>query len=251
MQIETLLSFKARSFSGEDFLKLLKTAIDFEVKKFSVDEIKDAELNYSDKYLSKIAKCSSEAELMFRTDHKGKDKNEQFWIMESAHSKSPQTLYWFLNDRYPSMNILMELTSNKNFTTGYICDFQKWKNKKSISNYENYEKDHNTLPKVFDEDFKKWQIDIKKCNPGHSSLVADMWLQSSYIMLFGVEFIKLVSKERLLNYPHAYNSKVLPNGVVFIQLFKEIKESATTESLKNMKDFRAWIEMDKLEAALK
>jgi hypothetical protein len=252
MQIETILSFKQGTFHGNDFVNLVKFAIDFDIKKFSVDEIRDTELNYHEKYLSKISKCTHEAELIFRTDNKSAIKDEQFWIMESAHPKSPQTLYWFLNDRYVRQDVIIKLTSNTNFTTGYICDadFLLWQNEKSISNYQYYGKDHNLLPKLFNKDFNMWEIDIKKINPGRSVLVSDMWLQSSFIMLFGQASFNMFSKEKLLSFQKAYQVMELPNGVVWIQLYRDLNESNSPDSLQVMKDFREWIEMDNLENKL-
>lgn len=253
MQIETKLSFKAGTFSGGSFLDLIKLYVDFEIKKFSVDEIRDSEMNYNEKYFSKIEKCTDEAELIFRTDYKNGKPNEQFWIMESAVPKSPQTLYWFLNDRYLSDDNLLALTSSENFTTGYIsdADFLQWQNEKSIKNYEYYGKEHKHLPRIFDKDFNQWEIDIKKINPGRSAVVANMWLQSAFIMLFGRHFIELVGKEKLLKFEHAYEIKELPNGVIWIQLYKDLRESASPEVLQVLKQFREWIELDKYEDMLR
>lgn len=252
MQLKTFLSFKAGSFSGKDYLTLIEKTVDFKIAKFEVDEIKESELKWDKKYLDKIAKCSSEAELIFRAKEEKGVLTDEFRIMESAYSKTPQVLYWFLENRHLSNELLLELSSHKNFTTGYICDanFLMWQNETSVYNYEYAGKKHSHLPKYYDKDFKLWLIDIKKINPGRSSMVDSMWLQASFKMLFGEHFFQYVSKEKLKSYPNAYKIEEWPNGVLFIQLYEDITKSDAPEMLSLMKDFREWIEMDKLEKEL-
>lgn len=248
MVVKTVLSFKAGTFSGKDYVGFIKNLVDFQIDKFSLDEIRDDELRYSSKYLDRIAQCSAEAELLLRSDKKDGKRDEEFWVMESAHPNTPQALYWCLHDRQPSLDIIKSLTSNENFTTGQVsdADFVRWQNETSISVYDYYSRPHSHLPKIYHKNFREWQIDTS-VSPGRSFIVDHMWLQAAYIMYFGPKAFQVIDMEKILSYSDAYEIEQWDNGVIRFQLYKDLADSDKEHALHLMKNFREWIGMDEIK----
>lgn len=66
-------------------------------------------------------------------------------------------------------------------------------------------------------------------------------------MWFGEQFFKLVSKERILSFPHASEIKELPNGQVYVQLYDKIDEPHTPDNIIRQWKWREWLDYDGLE----
>ena len=87
--------------------------------------------------------------------------------------------------------------------------------------------------------------DISK-NYGKADITRKTWLIAAWKMWLGKPFYELVSKERLLTFPHAVEIKELENEIIYIQLFEKVEESATPENREKQRLFREWCDFDGL-----
>lgn len=87
-----------------------------------------------------------------------------------------------------------------------------------------------------------------KFNPGSSILISYTWLMVGWKMWFGEGFFHIVSKEKILSFPHAIEVKELSNGIVYVQLFEKLEEPYTPDAIFRQWKWREWMGYDELKA---
>lgn len=88
-------------------------------------------------------------------------------------------------------------------------------------------------------------------NPGRKILISYTWIMAAWKMWFGDGFFHVVTKERLLAFPHAVELKELENGIVYVQLYEKIEEPYTPDSMFRQTKWLEWIKIDELEEKFK
>lgn len=83
-------------------------------------------------------------------------------------------------------------------------------------------------------------------NPGRKILIGHTWLVSAWKMWFGEGFFKLVPKERIKQFPHAYKIEEPLEGIIFVQLFEKIDESQSPDSMFRQWKWQEWIGFDEM-----
>ncbi|MGV3529501.1 MAG: hypothetical protein ACO1OO_11445 [Flavisolibacter sp.] len=94
--------------------------------------------------------------------------------------------------------------------------------------------------------FDNKEYDIR-FNPGRSQLIQYTFLMAAWKMWFGKEFFKIVSKEKILSFPHAIKIAEVQPDLVYVQLFDRVDQSHTPDSMLRQWKWRDWLNYDDLE----
>ncbi|MDN5204925.1 hypothetical protein QQ008_26280 [Fulvivirgaceae bacterium BMA10] len=114
-----------------------------------------------------------------------------------------------------------------------------------IDNYKVFNKPYDHLRQYWDEELQVNKVDVSN-NPGRIEFAPGLVLMSCWRMYFGNSFFKHVSRERILSFEGAHRIEEQDNGVVFVELYADVFESGNEENKEKQKQFREWIEIDKL-----
>jgi hypothetical protein len=83
-------------------------------------------------------------------------------------------------------------------------------------------------------------------NPGRSFFLDYSYLIAAWKIWLAPPFFALVSKDRVLSFPHAVEIKELPSGVVYVHLFERLGESHTPDSMFRQWKWQEWLDFDSL-----
>lgn len=83
-------------------------------------------------------------------------------------------------------------------------------------------------------------------NPGREEHISFTSLLPAWKMWFGEGFFQYIPKEKLLGFSQAYQVRELSNGIVYIQLFENIADSASELGRVLQWAWRNWLDFDEL-----
>jgi len=84
-------------------------------------------------------------------------------------------------------------------------------------------------------------------NPGRQILIGHTWLLPAYKMWFGAPFFNIVPKERIASFSHAVEIKEVLPDILYVQLFENIEESHSKDSMFRQAKWSEWLNFDDLE----
>lgn len=224
MKIELCLCFEQGSLDGSFYLALLNKYIAFSPERFLINH---SMKKWNDiKSKKKLSQCGSAEDIILGAD-------DGYFMALNTGSKHPHRVINILqhsNAFNPTNGEIEAFISRDKFVSAYLYDHD-------YVNVQSTESDTTiralNLPIdsikytpyfINSRGFKEYDISH---NPGRSHLIGYTFLCPAWKMWFGEGFYHLVSKERLLSFPDAYEVKELSNGQVYVQLFENIEDNAS------------------------
>lgn len=247
--LTTQLCFRRGTFSGADYVNLIKQGIGFDPTYISTSHFNVAFAPYMEEDLDIIGTYGPELNLTLTQEGLSVPS---FAIVEPAHRMPPQVVQWALPDtQMPNSRQLEDLMGHPNFVVGYAYDKDDvtFQSAERVSIYQVKNRSYEHVRLYYNDYWKEQLIDISG-NPGRKKLVCGMWLMSCWRMWFGSEYFEHVSKNHLLAFPDAHEVREEDNGVVFIELYKNPHEADVPENRRVQQAFRDWVKMDKMEQEL-
>lgn len=244
----TSLCFELDTFNGAKIAELIREGVGFEPTCIATDDfLKMGAAFHPERHLPKLEKSKKVSSVRLETEQR---EDGPYFRTVSLGSWAFQVIYWRLDSyRSPDLDLVSELVSQPGFNAGYMADADDvfWQSEANLSTYGLYGKPHDHLPKIKDEVFGGYKVDVLK-NLGASYLFPGMWLQSAWRMWFSGKAFDFLPKQRLLSFRDSDQTKELSNGVVFIQLYSDPASYASPESRARQQSFRDWVGIADLAA---
>lgn len=243
----TVFCFDIGSVSPDALAQIIEKSVNFVPSHIRCSEFCRTGGAYKAHHLQKLRMLKNVSTLELETDEGMKG---EYFLFSTLGAYGFHVLYWnTLQAITPDFAYFDQLAQSRGFNTGYCCDseFVFWQCVESLNTYELYHRSAQHLAKVVDPDFETEKIDISQ-NPGRRTGFPGMWLQAGWRMWFGPGAFACLPPDRLMSFEGCHGRKILPNGTVFIELFKDVEDTEKPENLRRHKEFRDWLGMDQLEA---
>lgn len=247
MKIGFKASFQIGALNSEFYIELFKKWVKFTPYSFRKNHITKS---WDEKrHLKALAKISEEENFGIMSDA------GDLFSVNVAGSNNPHRTVTFIQEKglFDPQNIDVEkVIRNLGFIAAYMYDegFEEVQSTPYSNNYsqKNYPPEIlnsiNNTPYVINE-FGEKEYDVSG-NPGKMDLIGYCWLMAGWKMWFGELFFEIVPKDRILTFPKAYKIEEFSNGIIFVQLFENVEESANKESMERQKAWREWLDFQGL-----
>lgn len=247
MKIGLELSFEINTLSGLYYLSLFENYIKFDKYAFRKKSATKAwnEKKHT-KLIASIANDDSFGLMSNNCDLYSSAITGSGTPHRSVSIIQEKELYFFSNDE------IEKIINHESFVAGYLYDDDyaevqstPFATNYAYRNFPSYILDSikNTPYRI--NAFGNKEYDIKD-NPGRMHLIGHCWLMAACKMWFGKPFFKLVPKEKILRFTDAYEIRELEDGKVFVQLFEKVEESASEVNMEKQREWRKWLDFEKL-----
>jgi hypothetical protein len=250
MNIEIRLVFKKNTFDGKD---IVENIIENNLIGYTPEIITSLTLNIIRKkidiinHFELIKALKNDFDISFESPS---FTGNSFSIRSVGFQNCIQVLNWVIEkELYEKIDISNFLNHSK-FICGYAfeSEFVTWQSEQSIHNYRYLGRDYTNMKIKYDKRLKEKIIDVSS-NPGREVMLKELWLMASWKMWFGNSFFVYVPKQVINSFKLAYVKEENENYLYF-NLYDKIEDSATSQNLELMKQFRDCCKFDELEKRL-
>lgn len=242
------ISYQLQSLDGRIFLDALEKLMKFEPYRFTK---KNTSWPWQPiKHKKLIEKVDSNTTITLS----GSDL-EIFSLSNTGGVQTPCQILTVVQDAkvfMPDYTELAFLLNHRGFVSAYLFDehYKTIQSTKYSGGMLGIEFSENLLSSIKrtpwkSDGFGGIEYDIRY-NPGRFELISFTWLMPAWKMWFGLPFFEVVPKEKILSFPNAFKIQELPNGLVYVQLFEKLEESATPENMRLQLQWREWLDFDAL-----
>jgi hypothetical protein len=240
------LSFKKDSLDGQVYIDLFNKYVKFEPHSFTKKHTTKA---WDERKHKKTIAEANNADTIIVG---GKDYN--IFITSDTGTRNPHRSIEIVQEKelfFPTNDQVKGIIGIDGFISCYLYDeeYVDVQSTKFESNLRDKNLSIELLDTIKDTPWKQGvhsrEFDVR-FNPGRKFLIGNTWLVAAWKMWFGMPFFELVSKEKILTFPHAVEIKEFPTGQVYVQLFNKIEESHTRENRFIQWKWQEWLNFDAL-----
>lgn len=202
--------------------------------------------NYTSALRNKLAKQSELTSLTCTGLYGGLDFHLD--ISTPAHIETHQCLHFTFNGNLVDWENLLVVyfLQNRNLVAIYLCSEEdEYLQSADVSEYTILGLSPPRDKIVIDKRTRIEYVDITQ-NSGRKVLVAGMWLMACWKMWFGKEYA-LKPQSHIANFKDAFEINRMTNGVIFVQLYENIRDFNLKENREKQDAFRKWLGMDEFE----
>ncbi|MCG2617843.1 hypothetical protein LZZ85_26315 [Terrimonas sp. NA20] len=248
MQATTKLCLNSNEFTQLDFVEFYDSMVEFTPTRITIGA---KTFPWSEIDFLKIFAKKNKVDRCFIQDNKG-----NYFSVASTGTRTPfkaVTVSQGSDKKHCKSDLIVRLIETKKCVTGFVfnTEYEEVQSTKFSSNLEGINIQKEILETIKatpskDDGFGGKEYDIR-FNPGRSLLISNSWLIVGWRMWFNKDFYHLVSRQKILDFPHAVENVLLNNGIVYVQLFEKLEEPFTPDAMFRQWKWREWMEYDELD----